>query len=622
MKKTMLLAFLLFSQGRLAAELSGTYSGVIHTYCSSFNYTNPISVLINPDQSVQLSWSSQGLFMDGLAQDSGAVLGLSITVRSLSLGLLKIPYTASTDGEIFTASGNRSGITSTILATNLSKPSVAISSPPPGAKLSNQTVTVTGQANSLEGIAGVWVRLNGLSWQPAALAGDGSTWTAEVTLAPGSNTVEAFALDGTGASSRTNTVTILRLLYQPLLVRATGQGTLTPNLSNAVLLLGQGFTMTAAGVNGHTFSQWQVTTNWLEPAVVVRSNKLNFTMQSNLTLTAVFLDTSRPTVAVTNLSANQRISNMVYTVRGKAGDNVGVSNVWYRHNGGAWALAQGLNPWAVSLQLDQRTNTFQVCAEDGARNRSATSSVSFLRFVTALMVARSSGQGTLSPNYNGKMLELGKSYTMTAAAKPGCVFTGWTDDGGVTVTNKATVSFVMRPNLVLQANFLDLQKPMLTITSPANGARFNTAVATVRGTVSDNGPLGLLWHQYAGSAWESTPATNNWSVGLSLVGGTNWFRIYAVDAAGNVSPTNSRSLVCALPASASSNALKIAGLGWTNSGWRLLMSEGKFGAVVQASGNLVDWTPTFTNSSTNCLLEFLDHHGTNASRRFYRVVLP
>ena len=94
------------------------------------------------------------------------------------------------------------------------------------------------------------------------------------------------------------------------------QGKLIPNLSNAVLEIGLGSSMTAAGVNGHQFRRWEVSTNWLDP-VVVTNAKLNFVMQSNLTLTAVFADTNRPVVTVTNLKASQRISNAVFTVRGK-----------------------------------------------------------------------------------------------------------------------------------------------------------------------------------------------------------------------------------------------------------------------------------------------------------------
>jgi len=164
-------------------------------------------------------------------------------------------------------------------------------------------------------------------------------------------------------------------------VAAVGQGTISPNLSNAVLEIGLSQTVKAAGVNGHQFRRWEVATNWLDPVVVTNAT-LSFVMQSNLTLTVVFADTNRPVVTVTNLVANQRTSNAVFTVRGKVTDNAGVSNVWYRLNGAPdWLPATGVvagrtSLWSAPLVLDQQTNRFEVWAEDATGNRSLTNSVS------------------------------------------------------------------------------------------------------------------------------------------------------------------------------------------------------------------------------------------------------
>jgi hypothetical protein len=121
----------------------------------------------------------------------------------------------------------------------------------------------------------------------------------------------------------------------------------------------------------------------LDPVAVTNAT-LNFVMQSNLTLTVVFADTNRPVVTVTNLAANQRISNAVFTVRGKVTDNAGVSNVWYRLNGAPdWLPANGVvagrtSLWSAPLELEQPTNKFEVWAEDATGNRSATNKVSFV----------------------------------------------------------------------------------------------------------------------------------------------------------------------------------------------------------------------------------------------------
>ena len=60
------------------------------------------------------------------------------------------------------------------------------------------------------------------------------------------------------------------------------------------------------------------------------------------------------------------------------------------------------------------------------------------------------GQGTVSPNYNGETLQVGSTYTMTATAGAGYYFTNWT---GSFKSNSSVITFVMKSNLVLQANF-------------------------------------------------------------------------------------------------------------------------------------------------------------------------
>lgn len=92
----------------------GTYSGTINTYCSSFNYTNPISIIINQTGLVDLPWSSQGSLVDGFVQTSGNIINMSIGVHSLSRGNLIISYLAQTDGKTLTASGNSGDIISKI----------------------------------------------------------------------------------------------------------------------------------------------------------------------------------------------------------------------------------------------------------------------------------------------------------------------------------------------------------------------------------------------------------------------------------------------------------------------------------------------------------------------------
>lgn len=61
------------------------------------------------------------------------------------------------------------------------------------------------------------------------------------------------------------------------------------------------------------------------------------------------------------------------------------------------------------------------------------------------------GKGTVSPYYNGKALQIGRGYTMTASPGSGWLFEDWT---GTVLTNTPTLHFIMQSNMLLQANFV------------------------------------------------------------------------------------------------------------------------------------------------------------------------
>ncbi len=61
------------------------------------------------------------------------------------------------------------------------------------------------------------------------------------------------------------------------------------------------------------------------------------------------------------------------------------------------------------------------------------------------------GNGTVSPDYSGRTLVPGNSYSMTAKPDTGSVFAGWT---GTVVTNAATLKFDFQTNMVEQADFV------------------------------------------------------------------------------------------------------------------------------------------------------------------------
>lgn len=98
---------------------SGTYSGTIHTFCDQFSYTDAIAFTIDQDGNVELPSFVEGSLQSGKIDGSGHVTGASITVNSLSLGQVKIPYSGSDNGTFFSISGTSANNITSIIQANL-----------------------------------------------------------------------------------------------------------------------------------------------------------------------------------------------------------------------------------------------------------------------------------------------------------------------------------------------------------------------------------------------------------------------------------------------------------------------------------------------------------------------
>jgi len=139
---------------------------------------------------------------------------------------------------------------------------------------------------------------------------------------------------------------------------------------------------------------------------------------------------------------------------------VAVSHVYYSLNESGWTNASTTNGWAnwtANVTLTKPgTNTIQAYAVDTSGHLSATDSVSFIYVMTAPLTVLINGSGKISPDYNGKLLQIGENYSMTAKPGSGVTFVNWT---GSATTNGATLEFTMRSNLTFTANFSDAVTP-------------------------------------------------------------------------------------------------------------------------------------------------------------------
>jgi hypothetical protein len=265
------------------------------------------------------------------------------------------------------------------------KPTISITSPTSGQRWSNAVFTVSGTATDNVAVASVFYSLNSTGLSKGVTGNGWTNWTAVVTLTPGTNIVQAFAVDTSGNVSKTNSVSFQFVVTNQLRVRMTALGTVSPNYSNAWLNIGQNYSITSTPASGFKFTNWVTSTNWVGGTTTTKTN-LQFMMASNLTLQACFVETSKPTLTITAPTAGKHMSNALATVVGTASDNWKVSAVWYQLTnkiltGGTWSLAATTNNytnWTTTIILAAGTNTVKAYALDLGGNYSTTSSVSVL----------------------------------------------------------------------------------------------------------------------------------------------------------------------------------------------------------------------------------------------------
>jgi len=171
-------------------------------------------------------------------------------------------------------------------------PTVSISTPASGAKLTNSTVTVTGKATDNIAVALVQYRIENASGTNDYQNADGTnSWTAQASgLIPGMNTVRVRAIDTSGNISPTLTRTVNFIVVSPLTVTMSGGGTVSPDLNGKLEPIGAALTVTAKPGAGNIFAGWSgdLTTN---------TAKIKFTMMTNMELEASFIPNPFPPVA-------------------------------------------------------------------------------------------------------------------------------------------------------------------------------------------------------------------------------------------------------------------------------------------------------------------------------------
>jgi uncharacterized repeat protein (TIGR03803 family) len=185
---------------------------------------------------------------------------------------------------------------------------------------------------------------------------------------------------------------------------------------------------------------------------VVIQNSSGVVTSSNIVLTVI----DRPGLTISSPKNNSVVTKSTFTASGRTSGSVGVAHVFYQLNGGGWQLANssdGYLHWTAVITAPPGTNVFQAYAESIISTISPTNTVTFICNATSAPISLTiNGQGTVSPIYNGQLLQIGTAYSVTAKPASGWLFADWS---GTTNATGTKLSFVMESNFVVVANFVE-----------------------------------------------------------------------------------------------------------------------------------------------------------------------
>ena len=398
-----------------------------------------------------------------------------------------------------------------------------------------ESVTLAWDANTEGNLAGYRLYYGGASHAYTNVSNLGNVLTTSMDLLEGGTYYFALTAVNTRGEESDYSAEVshsIPAIRSAITIATVGAGTVSPNLNGQLLNVGWPYSVRAIPASGHAFRNWS-------GDISSTSAQLSFVMTSNLTLSANFYDNSRPLIAITSPGGNVRVTNSSLTISGTASDNVGVSQVLYRFGNSAFQAAVGTTVWSVNTSLAAGVNVLEVKSVDAAGNESVAASRSITNVVMAAMTVNVVGAGTLTPNYNGQWLEVGRSYTMAARAGTGSTFSNWT---GSASSTSPQLTFTMQPGMTLTANFSDGANPVIAMSSPTSGARLTNSTVTIRGTASDNGGVTRVLCKVNDGPFEVASGTTSWSGNVSLRAGTNHICVKAVDSSGRESTELSRTI--------------------------------------------------------------------------------
>ena len=484
----------------------------------------------------------------GTASDASTV---TVKVNGVSFpvgqgGAFSGSYTLATGANFLTITATDAGgnVTSQIRKVTQAKqpPVLTVTSPTPGFVKNTTPLAVSG---TVTGTTPITVSANGVG-----LTVTGSSFSGSIPLVQGANDIAITAADPAG-----NTTVVHRTgsldTHAPVLTltaptnasysnatTATVSGTASDESSFTVTINGAAVTVAPNG----SFSQSVTLVAGANPITVTATDAATNATSLQRTVTQ---DRTPPTLAVTAPTDGSYSSGTTINVSGTASD---ATPLTVKVNGSP-ATVNPDGSFTYSAALAPGTNTLSVVATDAANNSTT--------------VSRTVVQDIVPPTFEMNIPAIDSSGPVTNAENVVVIITA-TDESPVTVTvnsvplavdanGKYTVLLPLsegwnyvsasvtdaagNSNGYVQGILRDTQPPVVTLTSPADGAQFSTEPVIVGGTINDSNDITNIFTLTVNGASVSPDCSDigvcSFSTPVHLATGSNTITVVVRERAGN-----------------------------------------------------------------------------------------
>jgi hypothetical protein len=290
-------------------------------------------------------------------------------------------------------------------------------------------------------------------------------------------------------------------------------------------------------------------------------NRATLAVIDSFTITRLIPDTTPPVVALTSPDGGEDWkAGSSHAITWSATDNIGVATVdlAYSTNGGASfpnTIATGLAnsgsyPWAVPNAPGSAVRV-RVVAHDSAGNVGADSSAANFTISTWLITASAGVGGSVYPDGAVPVVE-GANQFFSIMPAPGNLVATLTVDGNPVAPDTSYTFTNVTANHTLSATFADAIGPIVHVTAPASGERWDMgSLQSITWTATDPGGVDSVSVDYSlmGPAGPWIPVVH----GLENSGSYSWtlppspsddafVRVTAFDHAGNPAADTNDSL--------------------------------------------------------------------------------